>query len=56
MNHIYNLFSSEMFLKKKKKNPQEDWKHNSINPVPRKVIDPKEISYLSKEMSCQKNK
>lgn len=59
MNHIYYLISSERFLKKKKKknHSQEDWKRNSINRVPRKVIDPKEISYLSKEIShIKKNK
>lgn len=38
-------------LKKQTKIPQEDQKCNSINPVPRKVIDPKVIAYSSKEIS-----
>lgn len=38
-------------LKNQTKIPQEDWKCNSINPVPRKVIDPKVIAYSSTEIS-----
>jgi len=41
-------------LKKQTEIPQEDRKRNNINPVTRKVIDPKVIACSSKERSHAK--